>query len=78
MKIKILRKLEIDLDNRPADFDDLILEAFKRFTHGTREEYMYQDKLLFIDNCVKYLHKDMDSSTAVKKKIIESAAQVSA
>lgn len=62
----------IDTTNIPVDFDTMILEAFKKFTHETREKYMYQDKLAFIDMCVKYLHNAHDSHDVVKMLILRN------
>lgn len=49
MKVNFPRGLVFDLDNIPDDFEAQIRQAFHDFTEGTRKEYTYQDKLLFID-----------------------------
>ena len=71
MKVNFLSGIVVDTDNIPADFDTIILEAFKEYTSGTSPVYMYHDKLSFIDCCVKYLHKAHDANNAVKALILE-------
>lgn len=66
MKIKLPRGLEYDLDNIPEDFDEQIRKTFGEFTEGTSEEYRYQDKLHFIDTCVKLLRKVKSETEEVR------------
>jgi len=63
------RGIVIDTSDVPVDFETKIQEAFKEYTHGTNPQYMYQDKLGFIDCCVKYLHQAHCSNEAVKNLI---------
>ena len=56
MKVNFPRGLVFDLDNIPDDFEAQIQKAFHDYTDGTRKEYMYQDKLCFIDRTVELLH----------------------
>lgn len=72
MKITFPRGVVVDTDAIPADFDTRILEAFKAYTRGTRKEYMYHDKLAFIDWCAKLAHGNYDSDDAVKKLILKN------
>lgn len=65
MKVHFPRGLVFDLDNIPEDFEAQIRQAFHDFTDGTREEYTYQDKLLFIDRTVDLLHGKCDDGALV-------------
>ncbi|MDO5845103.1 MAG: hypothetical protein Q4Q53_08170 [Methanocorpusculum sp.] len=67
MKIKFPRGVEIDVDNVPNNFEDVIRESFEGYTKGTAEDYTYQDKLAYIDLCRKYLHRAEDTNSCVLK-----------
>lgn len=71
MIIRLPRNLEIDINNMPDDFDDIIRKAFRDYTEGTHEDYRYCDKLSFIDRCVELLHRDTDADTEIKNLILE-------
>ena len=71
MKIRFPRGIEVDINNVPDDFDNIVRNAFGEYTEYTREEYMYQDKLAFIDSCAELLHKAKGSSNAVKRLILK-------
>lgn len=72
MIVKLPRGLEVDIDNIPDDFEAQVQKCFSEYTIGTAEEYTYQDKLSFIDLCVKYIHGDMDPDDAVMCLMTES------
>lgn len=72
MRIRFPRGLEVDTDFIPSNFEELILESFKEFTYGTRKEYMYQDKLSWIDWSGKLLHGHPCCDDAVKKLILKN------
>ena len=65
MKVNFPRGLVFDLDNIPEDFEAQIQKAFHDYTKGTRKEYMYQDKLCFIDVMVNLLHGKCDNGALV-------------
>lgn len=65
MKVHFPRGLVFDLDNIPDDFESQIRQAFHDFTNGTRKEYTYQDKLLFIDKMVNLLHGECNDGALV-------------
>lgn len=67
MIIRLPRRVEIDLDNIPEDFDQIIRNAFRDYTKGTRDEYCFEDKLCFIDRCVELLHNVGDPDDEVMK-----------
>ena len=71
MKIKLLSNIVIDTEDIPKNFDDMIRGSFEAYTLGTNPDYMYQDKLKYIDDIVKKLHKVNDSYEKVKSLIIE-------
>ena len=71
MKIALPRGVVVDLDCVPMDFDETIKKAFREYTEGTAEDYMYQDKLAFIDRCAELLHKAEDEYQAVKGLILD-------
>ena len=73
MKVNFPRGLVFDLDNIPEDFESQIRQAFHDFTDGTRKEYMYQDKLLFIDKMVKLLRGDRREESLVDEWINDFA-----
>lgn len=71
MIIRLPRKVEIDLDNIPEDFDHIIRNTFRDYTEGTRDEYCFEDKLCFIDRCVELLHNVGDPDDEVMKLMKE-------
>lgn len=71
MKIKFPRGIEVDIDNVPEDFDEIIRNSFQEYTALTKKEYRYQDKLGFIDRCAELLHKAEDEADAVKNLILK-------
>lgn len=65
MNVKFPRGLVIDLNDIPNDFEQQIERAFKEYTSGTNPEYMYQDKLCFIDRMSELLHGDYSDEVIV-------------
>ena len=65
MIVKLVRNLEVDLNNMPSDFEEQVQQCFSKFTEGTNSDYMFHDKLLFIDNMTHSLHGDKDAGNAV-------------
>lgn len=49
MIIRLPQIGQIDTENLPDNFDEVIERSFQRYTAGTRKEYRYQDKLEYID-----------------------------
>lgn len=50
MKIHLPHIDPIDTDRLPENLEELVKQSFEKFTHGTREEYQFEDKLLYLDN----------------------------
>lgn len=50
MKIYLPHIDPIDTDRLPENLEELVKQSFEKFTHGTREEYQFEDKLLYLDN----------------------------
>lgn len=63
------RGLEIDTNNLPENFEELIKGAFAEYTIGTADDYKFEDKLRFIDLCVEALHGAKDSDDTVMEYI---------
>ena len=70
--INLPRGLEVDVFDLPEDFKEQVEQAFREYTSGTAKEYMYVDKLGFIDRCVEYLNGDEDSDDAVNSLVEEA------
>lgn len=70
MKIIFPRGIEVDTNNIPNDFDEIIRNAFEEYTALTRKDYRHHDKLSFIDRCVELLHRAGDEEDAVKSLIL--------
>lgn len=71
MKVKLLDRLKVDLNEIPDDFEDQVKAAFGKYTTGTNKSYTYQDKLCFIDHIVENLHRAGDEWDAVKDYLME-------
>ena len=71
MKITLPRDIRVDIDNVPQNLEEIVQMAFEEFTRGTSPEYMYKDKLYFIDLMVRRLHR-ADPTTKVKDHIKET------
>lgn len=70
--INLPRGLEVDIFDLPEDFKEQVEQAFREYTSGTAKEYMYVDKLGFIDRCVKLLNGDENSDDVVNSLVEES------
>lgn len=71
-KINLTRGLEVDIFDLPEDFKEQVEQAFREYTYGTAKEYMYADKLRFIDRCVEYLNGNEDSYDVVNTLVEEA------
>ena len=49
MRIDLPRMDTFDLNEVPSNFRELVQTAFAEYTEGTNPDYMYQDKLCYID-----------------------------
>lgn len=65
MKIILPRGLEVDLDNIPEDLEEQVQKCFAEYTKGTRPDFMYHDKMLFIDVMAKRAHGGKDPEDTV-------------
>ena len=61
----------IDTKNLPENLEDIAKQSFMKFTDGTREEYRYQDKLLYLDNLRKAYMRNDDTEGAVAALVKE-------
>lgn len=60
MVISLPRMEAFNLDEVPENLEKQVQKAFSEFTEGTNPDYMYQDKLLYIDHCIDILHRNKD------------------
>lgn len=81
MHIRLPRGYEVDIDETdvfkvPEGFKEEIARVFGEYTEGTSEACTYQDKLRFIDVCVKYLNgtRDTYESDIVMDKVKDTFA----
>lgn len=70
MKVKLINDLWVNTENIPEDLREQTQKAFAEYTKGTNPDYMYYDKLLFIDTCVKRLHMANEDND-IEEMIIE-------
>lgn len=70
--INLPRGLEVDIFDLPENFKEQVEQTFREYTSGTAKEYMYVDKLGFIDRCVEYLNGDEDSDDVVNSLVEEA------
>lgn len=63
--------ISIDTENMPDNLDEIVQDAFAKYTHGTTPEAMYLDKLSFIDNIVQRMHGRVNESEAVHDLMVE-------
>lgn len=70
--INLPRGLEVDIFDLSEDFKEQVERAFREYTSGTAKEYMYVDKLGFIDCCVEHLNGDEDSDDVVNSLVEEA------
>lgn len=57
MIIELPRKIKVDTENIPDNLYQIVQREFTECTKGTRKEYMYQDKLCFIDRMAEKIHR---------------------
>jgi len=69
MKIKFPRGIEIDINNVPDNFEEIIKNSFHDYTYRTPKEYRYRDKLAYIDRCRELVHDAEDEYDAVNNFI---------
>lgn len=62
----------IDSLQIPDNFDELVKKSFEKFTEGTREEYRFEDKLLYLDNLRKHYISKKTAREAVEQLILET------
>lgn len=67
MKITLLKGISVDIDAVPDNLEEIIQQSFTEYTCGTREEYTFEDKLMFIDMTVQKLHKATDANMIANK-----------
>lgn len=57
MIITLPRGINVDIDNVPDNLEELVGTAFAEYTSGTSSAYTFEDKLCFIDDMTKHLHR---------------------
>lgn len=72
MIIKLPWIEQIDSLQIPDNFDGLVKKSFEKFTEGTREEYRFEDKLLYLDNLRKHYISKKTTREAVEQLISEA------
>lgn len=72
-KINLVRDLAVDPENIPTDFAKQVRRTFEEYTECTKPDYRHEDKLMFIDVCVKCLRGDKSEEEIVKREILEHA-----
>lgn len=65
MIVYLPRKMMVDIDDIPNDFEEQVQKCFAEYTEMTNPAYMYHDKLAFIDRMVELLHGGKDADDAV-------------
>lgn len=63
--------ITIDTENLPGNLEELAQKAFAEYTTGTAEEYMYEDKLSFIDLLVRRMHGKVNEADAVHDLMVD-------
>lgn len=64
----------IDTQNITPEFENIVKKSFAGYTEGTNPEYMYQDKLCYLDRLRKVFHRVECTSDAVNALIKEDFA----
>ena len=72
MKIYLPHIDLIDTDRLPENLEELVKQSFEKFTYGTRKEYQFEDKLLYLDNLRSYYTNRSNTTDAVEDLIKES------
>lgn len=62
MKVKFMCDVEVDINNISENFEELINKSFKSFNEETNKDYLYEDKLRYIDCCREYLNDSKNIS----------------
>lgn len=65
MKIKLPWIEPFDTLDLPADFEDQVKKSFARFTVGTRTDYTYKDKMMYISHLPLIFKNAVDSSVDI-------------
>ena len=60
----------IDTENLPKNFEELVRTSFLKFTKGTREEYRFVDKLLYLDKLRESYTRNRESSSAAVTRLL--------
>lgn len=69
--MKFPNGLDVDVNNPPGNFEELIRESFGKYTEGTNKDYTFVDKLSYIDLMRKYAHRYEDAALEVTEYIKE-------
>ncbi len=56
MTINLPNRLEIDINNIPENFEELVTKSFAEYTEGTSKDFRDEDRLSYIDLCRKYIY----------------------
>lgn len=74
MTINLPNRLEIDINNIPENFEELVTKSFAEYTEGTSKDFRDEDRLSYIDLCRKYIYgiRYVDFTAEVKNCIKSS------
>lgn len=75
MLIRLPHIEPIETENIQPDFEEQVKLSFSKFTHGTKKEYAYQDKLLYIDNLTRRYMRRIDDAREQVKKLISDRVE---
>lgn len=63
--------LEFDIFHLPKDFADQIRADFAAFTSGTTKEFMFSDKLSYVDKVVAQINEIEDPEAGVTELVVD-------
>ena len=69
--VKIGHGLKFDIFHLPEDFADQIRADFATFTSGTAKEYMFSDKLSYVDKVVAQINGIEDPKAGVTELVVD-------
>lgn len=71
MIIELARGIRVDIDRPQENLEEIVMKEFGEYTKGTSHEYTYEDRLMFIDNCLDRLHHALDPAEIVNNLCVE-------
>ena len=74
--VKIGHGLKVDIYHLPENFEDLVKKDFAKFTSGTAKEFMFSDKLNYIDMVVAQINDLEDPESGVTELLVDEFERV--